>query len=91
MNPLDRKLAAVFKALNKGAQDEHKKQKASKEFGQIRGRIVDEALGKRLELLFSEFSRLTGGRRTLEAAELQEIIRDFLKRGFALVELTGGA
>jgi hypothetical protein len=44
MNPLDRKLATVFKALLKGAQDEQKRQKASKEFGQIRERVVDERM-----------------------------------------------
>ena len=82
MNPLDRKLAAVFKALNKGAQDEHRKQKTSKEFGQIRGRVVDESLGKRLELLFSEFSRPPAQRRRLEVAESQTIIRDLLNRSF---------
>jgi hypothetical protein len=44
MNTLDRKLATVFKALLKGAQDEQKRQKASKEFGQIRERVVDERM-----------------------------------------------
>ena len=82
MNPLDRKLAVVFKGLNKGTQDEQKKQQASKEFAQIRDRVVDEALRKRLELLFSEFSRPPIQRQPLEAAESLEIIRDLLKRSF---------
>ena len=82
MNPLDRKLATVYKALLTGAPDEQKRQKASKEFGQIRGRVVDAELGRRLELLFAEFPSPPGERRKFEAAESQEIIRDLLKRGF---------
>src|SRR5439155_13308855 len=82
MNPLDRKLAAVFKLFNKGTPDEQKRQKAGKEFGQIRGRVVDQALGKCLELLFSEFARPASQQRQIDAAESQEVIRDLLKQGF---------
>jgi hypothetical protein len=79
---LDRKLTAVFKALLKGPLDGAKGDKARKDFGAVRERVIDAVFGKRLEGLFDDFSRPAAQRRQREAEESLVCVRELRDRGF---------
>jgi hypothetical protein len=83
MNPLDRKLADVFRALTKRTHDSSDRQKVSKNFQEIRERIVDNALCERIDLLFTDFSRPVAERYKPVAKEALESIRALRDRGFS--------
>ncbi len=81
MNPLDRKLAGVLKALNI-AKVSAKVETAGKDYRQIRGRVVDERIGGLLDDLFGEFSKPADQRSRPDATRATEMLNELRSREF---------
>src|SRR5258708_5502827 len=79
---LDRKLAAVFKALLKGPVDGPNGVKVRKEFRALRERVLDEGFGKELDSLIEEFSPPPDQREKPGPAEALGRVRYLRDRGF---------
>lgn len=62
VNPIDRKLMTILKALLKGPFDGPKREKVGKEFRDVRARVVDAELGRILDDVFAEYSGPPGNR-----------------------------
>ena len=82
MNPFDRKLTSVFKALIKSPALGPKRDKAGKEFREVRSRVVDTGFGETLDRLFASFSTPPTERPKPEAADASKIIAALRERGF---------
>jgi hypothetical protein len=82
MNPLDRKLTTVFKALLKGPAEGSKRERAGKDFREVRSRVVDAELGQTLDGLFAKFSVPPAERVKPDAAVVFEIVGALRDRGF---------
>jgi len=83
MNPFDRKLAGVFKALAKGTPDDAKAQKANKDFRNVHERVVDDALGAKIDFLFKDFSRPLAERHKPAPEEAVESVCALRDKGFS--------
>lgn len=81
MNPLDRKLTSVLKTLLTGAAEGAKRDKANKDFRDLRSRVVDSDLGRILDQLFGSFSA-PAGRAKPDVGEVFKIIMALRERGF---------
>ena len=79
---LDRKLTAVFKGALKAPLDAAKREKLGKDFGAVRGRIMDVPFGKVLDVLFDDFIRPPAQRQQRDAEGAFVVLREFQERAF---------
>src|SRR5437016_1989099 len=82
MNPLDRKLSSIFKALAKSQERTPKRERAGSDFRQIRLHISEPGPGAILDELYRDISAAPGERRKLIASEAAGVVQDLRDRGF---------
>ena len=82
MNPLDRKLMTVFKALLTGSAEGPKREKAGKDFRELRSRVMHTELEQTLDDLFVKLSTPPAERAKPDAPEAFKVIGLLRERGF---------
>src|SRR6266480_64803 len=82
MNPLDRKLSAIFRTLAKSPHGTVMRERASSDFRQVRPRVGESGPGTLFDELFRDVSAAPEAQRKLVTPEADEIVRDLRDRGF---------